>query len=104
MITTVPTSRPTNKGPCVGNVPLVTGTFFFAAKLPAAARIGIRNRNRPSSIATPMLRLYQGVLVLRPPNALPLLPVPLVYAYIISDKPCGPLLVVLAMAAPGAFQ
>ena len=37
-MTTVPTSRPTNSGPCVGNVPLVTGIFFFAARLPAAAR------------------------------------------------------------------
>ena len=27
-INTVPTSRPTKRGPCVGNVPLVTGTFF----------------------------------------------------------------------------
>jgi hypothetical protein len=64
MITTVPTSRPTNKGPCVGKVPLVTGTFFFAARLPAAARIGIRNRKRPEQHGESEVRLYQGVLTL----------------------------------------
>ena len=39
-------SNPTNSGPCVGKVPLVTGTFLFAARLPAAARIGMINRLR----------------------------------------------------------
>ena len=77
-MTTVPTSRPTNSGPCVGNVPLVAGIFFFAARLPAAASSGIRNRNRPISMASPSVRLYQGVLALMPAKALPLLPVPLV--------------------------
>ena len=77
-ITTVPTSRPTKRPPSVGSVPLVTGTRFFAARLPATASSGSRNRNRPMIIASPMVRLYQGVLALMPANALPLLPVPLV--------------------------
>ena len=56
----------------------MAGIFFFAARLPAAASSGIRNRNRPISIARPSVRLYQGVLTLMPAKALPLLPVPLV--------------------------
>ena len=55
----------------------VDGTFFLAARLPAAASRGIRNRNRPISMASPIVRLYQGVLALMPAKALPLLPVPL---------------------------
>src|SRR5258708_37390049 len=104
MMITVPTSSPTNSGPWVGKVPLVTGTFFLAARLPATARIGIRNRKRPMSCANPSVRLYHGVLTLIPANALPLLPVLLVYAYRISLSPCGPLLFILAIAAPGGFQ
>ena len=52
----------------------------------------------------PMLRLYQGVLALMPAKALPLLPVPLVYAYRISANPCGPALLTFAAAGPGGFQ
>ena len=52
--------------------------LLLAARLPAAASSGIRNRKRPISMARPRVRLYQGVLALRPANALPLLPVPLV--------------------------
>ena len=62
----------------MGKVPLVAGSFFFAARLPATASIGRRNRKRPISIAKPMVRLYQGVLTLIPAKALPLFPVPLV--------------------------
>ena len=76
-ISTVPISKPTNSAPCVGNVPLVVATFFFEAKLPAAANSGNRNMKRPISIASPIVRLYQGVLVPIPPKALPLFPVPL---------------------------
>src|SRR3989442_4813272 len=101
---TVPTSSPTKSGPCVGNVPAVTGIFFLAARLPAAAKRGIKNRKRPISIANPIVRLYHGVLALRPANALPLFPVPLAYAYRISLRPCGPLLFKFAMAGPGGFQ
>ncbi len=38
--TTVPASSETNSGPCVGSVPAVAGTSFFAASEPAIARIG----------------------------------------------------------------
>ena len=55
----------------------MAGTFFFAARLPAAASSGIRNRNRPIHMASPIVRLYQGVFALIPAKALPLLPVPL---------------------------
>ena len=71
-MTIVPTNNPTNSGPCVGNVPAVTGIFFLAARLPATASIGMIIRNRPISIASPMVRLYQGVLALIPAKALPL--------------------------------
>src|SRR5215468_3940095 len=103
-ITIVPISKITKSEPCVGNVPLVTGINFFPARLPAIASAGIMKRNLAISISMPRVRLYQGVLALIPAKALPLLPAPLVYAYIISEKPCGPLLFVLAVPAPGGFQ
>src|SRR5450631_1078431 len=102
--TTVPTSRPTNKGPCVGSVPAVSASFFLLARLPAAASNGIRNRNRPSNIAIPSVKLYHGVFGLSPPKALPLLPVALLYAYRSSLNPCAPELLKLFVAAPGGFQ
>src|SRR5215469_10746392 len=101
---TVPTRRTTNRDPFVGSVPLVVGTAFFAAKLPAIASAGIMKRNRPTSMSRPIVRLYQGVLALIPANALPLFPAPLEYAYRISEKPWAPPLFVLAAAAPGEFQ
>ena len=54
----------------------------FSANLvePAAANNGISMQKRPINIAKPMVKLYQGVFGLMPPNPLPLLPVPLVYA------------------------
>ena len=64
----------------------MTGTCFFAARLPATASSGRRMRKRPISMASPMVRLYQGVFALIPAKALPLFPVPLVYAYRISRK------------------
>src|SRR2546428_10911240 len=98
---TVPTSRTTNSDPFVGKVPLVVGTNFLAARLPAIARAGMMKRNLPTSMSRPMVRLYQGVLALIPAKALPLLPAPLEYAYNTSEKPCAPLLFVLAAAGPG---
>src|SRR6185312_3046020 len=76
-ITTVPISSPTKSGPVVGSVPVLLATVFFAARLPATASIGMMTRNRPRSIASPRVRLYQGVLAFSPPNALPLFPVAL---------------------------
>src|SRR5271169_4193759 len=98
---TVPTSRITNRDPLVGNVPLVVGMSFLDARLPAIAKAGIINRNRPTSMSSPIVRLYQGVLALIPANALPLLPAPLEYAYRISERPCEPPLFVFAAAGPG---
>src|SRR5208283_1848982 len=62
---------------------------------PAIARIGMIMKNRPRSMATPKLELYQSVLVLSPPKADPLLPTDDVYAYRICDSPCAPGLVIL---------
>src|ERR1700674_5792804 len=101
---TVPTKRMTNSEPFVGKVPLVTGINFFAARLPAIARAGIMNRNLPTNISRPIVRLYQGVLALIPAKALPLLPAPLEYVYRISENPCGPPLFVFAVVGPGGFQ
>ena len=39
------------------------------------AMIGTIMKNRPMSVASAMVVLYQGVLALMPANALPLLPV-----------------------------
>src|ERR1019366_8149474 len=101
---TAPRSRTTNNGPFVGNVPLVTGISFFAARLPAIASAGIIKRNLPTSISRPMVRLYQGVLALIPAKALPLFPAPLAYVYKISENPCAPPLFKFAVAGPGGFQ
>src|ERR1039457_627169 len=101
---TLPISKTTKSVPLVGNVPLVTGTSFFLARLPAMAKAGIIKRNLPTSMSRPMVRLYQGVLALIPAKALPLFPAPLEYAYRISDRPCAALLFVFAVAGPGEFQ
>ncbi len=53
----VPTSRPTNSAPWVGNVPAEAGTIFFAASEPATASIGTIIRKRPISIARPSVVL-----------------------------------------------
>src|ERR1035441_3946992 len=103
-MTTVPISKTTKSVPLVGNVPLVTGTSFFFARLPAIARAGIIKRNLPTSISRPRVRLYQGVLALIPAKALPLFPAPLEYVYRISEKPCAPPLFKFAVAGPGGFQ
>jgi hypothetical protein len=72
----------------------------LAARLPAAASIGMMNRNRPTSIVIPLVRLYHGVFALMPANALPLLAALLVKVYRISPNPCGPPLFRLAVAGP----
>src|ERR1022692_2879493 len=100
----VPINRTTNRVPFVGNVPLVTGMSFFAARLPAIARAGIMKRNLPTSMSRPIVRLYQGVLALIPAKALPLFPAPLENAYRISDNPCAAPLFRFAVAGPGEFQ
>ena len=72
-----PDDQRTNRGPWVGNVPAEDGTFRLLRRLPAAASRGTMIRNRPISIARPIVTLYQGVLAFRPAKALPLFPVPL---------------------------
>src|SRR5208337_523107 len=104
MTITVPIKSPTKRAPCVGKVPLEEGTLFLTAKLPAIARVGIMNANRPSTIAKPKVRLYQGVFGLSPAKALPLFSEVLEYAYKSSLKPWGPELPRLAIAGPGGFQ
>ena len=59
-----------------GKVPELAGAIFFCASEPAIAMIGTIIKNRPINIANPSVVLYQGVLAVRPANALPLFPVP----------------------------
>ncbi len=73
-MTMVETRRTANRGPVTGKVPAEAGAAFLAARLPAIARIGMTTKNRPSSVATPIVLLNQGVLALMPPKADPLLP------------------------------
>src|SRR6202789_836538 len=89
-MSTTKTSRELNSGVVTGKVPADSGTNFLRARLPAMARIGITAKNRPNSVANPIVVLYQSVLPLNPANADPLFPVPDVYAYKTCDSPCGP--------------
>ena len=63
-----------NSGVVTGKVPSEGGTYFFCARLPAIASIGMIIKNRPMSIVKPPAMLYQGVFVVNPANAEPLLP------------------------------
>ena len=67
-------------GVVTGNVPGDGGTRFFRPRLPAIASGGMIMKNRPKSIVTPIVVLYQSVFALRPPNADPLLAAPDEYA------------------------
>ena len=73
-ITMTPTNKAANSGVVTGKVPSDGGTRALAPRLPASASIGTMTRNRPISIATPIVALYQPVLAERPANAEPLLP------------------------------
>src|SRR5262245_12760047 len=53
------TSRTVNNGVVTGNVPRLGGTSFLRARLPATASIGTIIRKRPTSIAAPIVELYQ---------------------------------------------
>src|SRR5215813_11921674 len=77
-------------GVVTGNVPKDGGTYFFPARLPAIASMGMIIRNRPASVVRPMVVSYHGVFTVKPPKAEPLLPAPEVKAYRIWLKPCGP--------------
>src|ERR1022692_5060414 len=84
------TSMPTKRGVLVSRVPSLAGTVPCLASDPARPRAKISGANRPSSITTPPIVLYQIVFVPRPPNAEPLLLAIEVHAYMISVRPCGP--------------
>src|SRR5262252_110076 len=89
MITT-PTRSPVNSVPLVGNVPGPGGTVFLLSMEPAIPSTGTIIRKRPASIVMPSVTFHHGVFALSPANAEPLLPAPLVNAYRISVRPCGP--------------
>jgi len=57
-------------------VPVDGGTRFFLPRLPAIASIGTIMKNRPISMAAPIVTLYHFVFALRPANADPLFAVP----------------------------
>src|SRR5580692_5554501 len=82
-----PTSSTLNNGVVTGNVPSDGGTYFFFARLPAMASIGMIMKNRPTSMVIAPDVLYQSVLPFSPPNAEPLLPAMDVKAYRIWVKP-----------------
>src|SRR6185436_5691392 len=63
------TSRPVNSSPWVGKVPGLSGTVFLPLIEPATASTGMIIRNRPASMARPMVVFHQGVLVVRPAKA-----------------------------------
>src|SRR5580698_8066899 len=71
---TTPVNRIVKRAVLTGNVPGEGGTLLLPARLPARANIGIIIRNRPTNIVSPVVRLYQFVFALRPPNADPLFP------------------------------
>ena len=52
----------------------VVAIFFFAARLPAMARVANMGTKRTNSITSPMLTFKNGVLALNPAKAEPLLP------------------------------
>src|SRR5512143_3740756 len=104
MIRMVPIRRTVNNGVVTGNVPNDGGTYFFSAKLPAIAIMGMIIRNRPTSIVIAPAALYQRVLVVSPANADPLLPACDVKAYRISVKPCGPGFNMLEVPNPAAAE
>ena len=71
-ITITPTSSAVKSGVVTGNVPSDSGIFFFRLRLPAIASGGMIMKNRPNSIVSPSVVLYQCVFTLMPPNAEPL--------------------------------
>ena len=75
-----PISKNVNSGVVTGNVPSDGGTYFFCARLPAMASMGMIMKKRPTSMVMPIVVSYQGVLTVRPPKAEPLLPAPEVKA------------------------
>src|SRR5580698_5861281 len=69
-----PTNNTLNNGVVTGNVPSEGGTYFFLAKFPAIASMGMIMKNRPISMVIAPEVLYQRVFPFSPPKAEPLLP------------------------------
>jgi len=69
------TSSAVNSGVVTGNVPGDGGMRLPRPRCPAIASIGMIMKKRPTSIAKPIVTLYQCVFALKPANADPLLPV-----------------------------
>src|SRR3989338_8541325 len=88
----MPIIKKTKVRPSTGNEPMLSGSRFFFTRPPAKASVATMQRNRLASITKPVVMLYQGVLVERLENALPLLAVVEVKANRISLSSCGPLL------------
>src|SRR5580658_8138860 len=76
-----PTNNTLNNGVVTGNVPKDGGTYFFLAKFPAIASMGMIMKNRPISMVMAPDVLYQRVFPFSPPKAEPLLPAIDVKAY-----------------------
>ncbi len=75
-ITMMLTKSNVKSGDVTGKVPKLGGTAFLRARFPAIAKTGMITKKRPSSIAIPMVELYQSVFAEIPANAEPLFPVP----------------------------
>ena len=69
----VPIKSTVKSGVVTGNVPSDGGTYFFFARLPAIASMGMIIRKRPINVSSPIVVLYQSVFALNPPKAEPLL-------------------------------
>src|SRR5579863_6661715 len=63
-----------NNGVVTGNVPSDGGTYFFCARFPAMASIGMIMKKRPTRVVMPVAVSYQVVLGMRPAKAEPLFP------------------------------
>ena len=103
-ITITLTRSAVKSGVVTGNVPSEAGICFLRLKLPAMASGGMIMKNRPNSMATASVVLYHLVFALRPPNAEPLLFAIEVNAYVISDKPCGPVFASEFNAKPDTIE
>src|ERR1700746_492300 len=67
-------SNSVNSGVVTGNVPSDGGTYFFCARLPAMASIGMIMKKRPTSVVIPVAASYHGVLTVSPAEDVQLLP------------------------------
>ena len=71
----------------VFNVPALSGTYFFFARIPAMATGPMMGRKRPINITMPQVIFQNGTPSPKPSKPLPLLADEEVYSYNISPKP-----------------